>query len=119
MARPNIVTCGNLFANCSVLTVTTVNSNVIVNPSTSNTLYKIDSLTVANGNLSSSANVTVSLFRGGSEFAIAANVTVPTSATVVVVTKDSTLHMLEGDALRVYASANVGMQSVISWEEFS
>lgn len=119
MANPNIVNVSTINANTAVLAITTTAANVITNPSSSGKVYKINALTVANGNTSTNANVTVDYQKQGTFYPIAGNVTVPSSATLVVISKDSSLYLLEGDSLRCNASATVGMTAVVSFEEIS
>ena len=88
MANPNIVNVSTINANTAVMTVTTTAANIISNPASSNKVYKINALTVANGNLTTTANVTVDYQKTGTYYPIAGNVTVPTNATLVVVSKD-------------------------------
>ena len=119
MANPNIVNVTTINANTAVMTVTTTAANIISNPASSNKVYKINALTVANGNLTTTANVTVDYQKTGTYYPIAGNVTVPTNATLVVVSKDTSLYLLEGDSLRCNATATVGMTAVVSFEEIS
>lgn len=119
MANPNIVNVTTIKGNVAGLTVSDVTSNVVYNPVDSNTVYKINTITVANGNLTTTSNVTIDLFKNGSSYPIAANVIVPSSATLVVVSKDSSIYVNEGDSIRALAESNVGMTLVCSWEEIS
>lgn len=119
MANPNIVNVTTILANTAVLTVTTTAANIISNPASSNKVYKINALTVANGNTSTSANVSVDYQKAGTNFQLVGNVTVPSSATLVVISKNSSIYLLEGDALRCNASAAVGMTAVVTFEEIS
>lgn len=119
MANPNIVDVTTIKANTAVMTVTTTAANIITNPSSSNKVYKINALTVANGNLTTSANVTVDYQKSGIFYPITGNVVVPSNATLVVVSKDTSLYLLEGDSLRCNASALVGLTGVVSFEEIS
>ena len=119
MANPNIVNVSTINANTAVMTVTTTAANIISNPASSNKVYKINALTVANGSLTTTANVTVDYQKTGTYYPIAGNVTVPTNATLVVVSKDTSLYLLEGDSLRCNATATVGMTAVVSFEEIS
>jgi hypothetical protein len=119
MANPNIVNVATINANTAVLTVTTTAANIITNPAASNKVYKINALTVANGNTSSTANVSVDYQKAGIYYPLAGNVTVPSSATLVVISKDSSLYLLEGDSLRCNATSIVGMTAVVTFEEIS
>jgi hypothetical protein len=119
MANPNIVNVTTINANTAVMTVTTTAANIISNPASSNKVYKINALTLANGNLTTAANVTVDYQKAGVYYPIAGNVTVPTSSTLVPISKDSSIYLLEGDSLRCNANQVVGITAVLSFEEIS
>lgn len=119
MANPNIVNTTTINANMAVMTVTTTAANIISNAAASGKVYKINALTLANGNTTSTSNVTVDYQKGGTFYSVANNVIVPTSATLVVISKDSGIYLLEGDSLRVNSSVAVNMTAVLSFEEIS
>lgn len=119
MANPNIVNVTTILANTAVLALTTTAANIISNPASSNKVYKINALTVANGSTSTSANVSVDYQKSGTHYPLVGNVTVPTSATLVVISKDSSMYLLEGDSLRCNATASIGMTAVVTFEEIS
>jgi hypothetical protein len=119
MANPNIVNVTNIFANTAALIVTTVSSNVISNPSSSGKVYKINALTISNANTTTTANITIQYQKTGVGYSLVGNVAVPSAATLVAVSKDSSLYLLEGDALRCNASSNIGMTAIVSFEEIS
>jgi len=119
MANPNIVNVTTIKGNVAGITVTTAASNVVYNPSASNTIYKINTLTIANGNLTTTSNVTVEIVKNGTSYPITSNVIVPSSATLVVISKDSSIYVMEGDTLRAYSTSNINLSAVCSWEEIS
>jgi len=119
MANPNIVNVTSIKGNVAGITLTTAASNVVYNPTSSNSIYKINTLTVANGNLTTTSNVTIELLKNGSSYPITSNVIVPSSATLVVISKDSTIYIMEGDTLRAYSTSNISLSAVCSWEEIS
>jgi len=116
MANPNIVNVTSLYGNTAVLAATTANANVVQNSGGSNQVYKINSLFASNLNPASDMNLTVDLVRSGVNYSIARNVTIPFSATLVVIAKDSSLYLVEGDALSCTASSNANVQVICSYE---
>jgi hypothetical protein len=46
-------------------------------------------------------------------------VSVPSNATLAVLSKDSPVYLVEGDSLRVVASATASLSAVCSYEELS
>jgi pyruvate/2-oxoacid:ferredoxin oxidoreductase beta subunit len=116
MANPNIVNVTTIYGETAVLAATTANANVVQNAADSSQIYKINSLFASNLNDASDMDVSVDLVRSGSNYSIARNITVPFNATVVVIAKDSTLYLKEGDALSCAASSNSNVQIVCSYE---
>jgi pyruvate/2-oxoacid:ferredoxin oxidoreductase beta subunit len=116
MANPNIVNVTTIYGETAVLAATTANANVVQNAAASNQIYKINSLFASNLNDASDMDVTVDIVRSGTNYSLARNITVPFNATVVVIAKDSTLYLQEGDALSCAASSNSNVQIVCSYE---
>jgi len=119
MANPNIVNVTDIRGKTAVANVNTVSSNIVVNASASNKIFKINSLVMSNSNTTTSANVDVSVLRAGELFHLAFNVPVPSFTSVVAISKDMACYLEEGDALRVRASGNNFIRSVCSYEEIS
>lgn len=123
MANPNIVNVATIVANTYAYVVPytatgIAGSNVVANPSGSNTTYKINSLMVTN-NTASLASVSLELNRGGANIAIAYKISVPTNATLVLIGKDTGLYLLENDALQMAATATNALTAICSWEQIS
>jgi hypothetical protein len=119
MAAPNIVNVTTIRGNTAVLNVTTVSTNVVANPASSNKVYKINTLLIANKDGVNSADVTAWLLRGGINYSIANTVTVPADASLVAIAKDTAIYLEEGDAIRLSASANNDLDAICSYEEIS
>jgi pyruvate/2-oxoacid:ferredoxin oxidoreductase beta subunit len=116
MANPNIVNVTTIYGETAVLSATTANANVVANPASSSSVYKINSLFASNLNVASDMDLTVDIIRSGTNYSLARNVTIPFNATIVVIAKDSTLYLQEGDALSCAASSNSNVQVVCSYE---
>lgn len=119
MAQPNIVAVTTIRGNTAVLNVTTVATNVVANIVASNKVYKINSLLISNIDGTNSADITAGLFKGGVEFRIASTITVPADATLVAISKDTSIYLEEGDYIRLTASANNDLNAILSYEEIT
>lgn len=119
MAAPNIRGLSILNGNLSVLNVSTVSSNIIANPVSSNKVLKINSLYISNIDGLVAADITASLLRGGVGYALVSTVAVPPDASLVAISKDTSIYLEEGDAIRLLASANGDLQAICSYEEIS
>lgn len=118
MSNPNIGAFTSITGNTAVQTVTTSTTAILTNNSGSNQLYKIYSLSVANYT-SSNATVIVDLYRSSTSYKLAGTVTVPANSTLVVVTKDNGIYLIEGDSVRISASANSTLDAICSYEVVS
>lgn len=120
MANPNIVNVSNIYGKSTGLAVTTSAQAIVTNTGSSGKIYKINSLTVANINGSSAADVTVDVFKNQTTvYKLAHTVTVPNDATLVVISKDTSIYLEENDSIRITASANSYLEAFCSWEEIS
>ena len=119
MANPNIVNVVSIYGKTAVQAVTTSATAIVENTAASGKIIKINSLTVSNVDGTNSADVTVDLFRSSTAYRLASTVTVPADASLVVISKDTSIYLEEGDALRCTASANSDLEAVCSYEEIS
>ena len=118
MAAPNIVNVTTIFGKTQYQQLTTSMANVVTNGSTSGNVIKVNDVLVANYTTSSiQTNVVVG--RGTSVFYLAGNMAVPANSTLVVVAKDSSLYMEEGDYLQANASSATAAQISCSYEVIS
>ena len=119
MAAPNIVNVTTIIGKTAVQDVTTSASAIVSNGAGSNTVLKINSLTVANVDGVNTADITVDFFRSSTSYPIASTISVPADSTLVVISKDNPIYLEEGDSLRCLASANGDLEAVCSYEEIS
>jgi len=117
MAAPNLLNSVTLTGKTAVANVTTVASNVVVNSTSSGKLTKVTALYISNINGTTAADVTVDFYRSGAPYEIASTISVPADSSLDLISKN--IYLEEGDALRIYASANVYLRAVCSYEEVS
>ena len=115
MANPNIVNVTSIYGNTAVAALLTTVANVITNSSTSNNIIKINNLTVANY---SNAAITTSVIlnRNGNSFYFVGSVVVPSNSSMVVVGKDTSVYLIEGDVIQANVSANSAASLITSFE---
>ena len=118
MANPNIVNVTTIYGNTGILSVNTAFANVVQNPASSSTLYKINSLVVTNACTSAIA-MTLQLNQAGTNTNISSNVSIPSAATVVLMGKDTQMYLLENNSLQINAAANGFITAICSWEQIS
>jgi hypothetical protein len=116
MAAPNIVSVSTIIGNTTVQSVTTVATNIVENTSASGKVYKVNSLMVSNIEGANTADITVDLYRSTTSYLIAKTIAVPADSTLLVITRENSIYLEEGDALRCQASANSYLQAICSFE---
>jgi hypothetical protein len=119
MAAPNIVNVTNIIGHTDIQSVGTSATAIVTNSGGSNKVFKINSLIISNIDGTNAADITVDLFRSSVAYRIASTITVPADATLVVISKDTSIYLEEGDTLRLTASAAGDLQAVCSYEEIS
>ena len=120
MAAPNIVNVATItgITTGRALTTTTT-TQLLTNVASSNKVFKVNSIVVANVAGSSADDVTIAYNDGSTSYHLAKTVAVPADTTLVVVDKNSALYLEEGTKLVGGASANSDLEAVISYEEIS
>ncbi len=124
MANPNIVNVTDIRGKTAVTSLTTTNATLVVeNPASSNKVFKINSLIVSNVDGTSAADITVSLYSedniGGTATQIVSTVSVPADASLVVISKDTSIYLEEDKSIGATASASNDLKVVCSYEEIS
>ena len=117
MAAPNLVNVTSILGNQHGVNLdTTVTTSLLANAGSSDKLYKINSIIVANVDGTNSADVTISWYNGSNDHYIGKTVAVPPDTTLVLIGKDSMIYLEEGQSIRGGASANSDLSALICYE---
>ena len=119
MAAPNILTTAIIIGKTAVANVTTTATAIVTNSAGSNKAFKINTLIVSNIDGVNVCDVNVDLFRSSAAWSIANTITVPADASLVVISKENSIYLEEGDALRLTASANNDLHAICSYEDIT
>ena len=123
MANPNIVAVATINGNVKAAAVLTTIGEIVSNAASSGKIFKVNSLYVANIDGSASVDITVNHFSqaalGGTAIAVASTIAVAADSTLVVVTKDSAIYLLENQSMGILASAAGDAVYTCSWDEIS
>lgn len=119
MANPNIVNVTSIYGKVAVHEVTTSAAAIVENTSSSGEIVKINVLNIANVDGSVGADITVDILRGGTAYKIMHTINVPGDSALVAISKDTSIYLEEGDALRVTASADNTLVATCSYEIIS
>ncbi|MFZ9326466.1 MAG: hypothetical protein ACO24H_03265 [Polynucleobacter sp.] len=127
MANPNIVSVTDIRGKTDFYTVLTTPYTLLLNASASGQVFKMNTIWVTN-TTTDSIYVSMQIIRpipsggGGppvlTTYLILSNVLVPTNSVVVLVSKDASFYLLEGDDLQISASAT-GLRALTSYEVIS
>jgi len=124
MANPNIVNVTDIRGKTAVVNLSTTNATAVVsNAASSNKVFKINSLIVSNVDGSNAADITINLYSqddiGGTATQIVSTVSVPADASLVVISKDTSIYLEEDKSIGATASAANDLKVVCSYEEIS
>jgi hypothetical protein len=120
MAAPNLLTSSTVTGKVVGLAITSSATAIVSNASSSGKVLKINSLYISNVNGTSSADITVDVYKGGTTaYRLAYLITVPPKSTLTPIAKDITIYLEENDSLRLTASANSYLEGVCSYEDIS
>jgi hypothetical protein len=121
MAAPNLVNVATITAKSVQANLdTTLTTEILANGSSSGKVFKVNNIIVANIDGTNSVNISVAITKsGGSPIMIASTIALPADATLVVVDKDTSLYLEEGDNIEAGASANSDATITINYEELS
>jgi hypothetical protein len=119
MAAPNLKSPTTILGRTARYAVTTTLADALANAAASGKALKINSIFCANVDGTASAEISVSLYNGTTDFYIAKTITVPADATQILSTKETYFYLEEGDSIRAQASADSDLEIIVGYEEFS
>ena len=131
MANPNIVNVSSIYGSTTYYTPTGTTAVVLLpNAAASGTVLKINQIIATNVNGVSAVNATVSIYSngavaqgsapsGGTAYPIASTISVPASASLIVVDKSTALYLNEGTSISVQSGTASGITYTISYETIS
>ena len=122
MAAPNIVGVTTITGKTAAFSLADTSSTTILsNAASSNYVYKVNSIIVANDDGTNSADITVTYndaaAGGGTAYNLASTVAVAADSTLVVLDKASSIYLEENTSLVATASAGGDLDVIVSYEE--
>jgi len=131
MANPNLLAATTASGTTTYYTPGGTTAVVLLaNAAASGQVYKINQIVAANVNGSSAVNATVSVYTngavaqgsapaGGTAYPIISTVSVPASASLIVVDKTTAVYLMEGSSISVTSGTASGITYTISYEIIS
>ena len=117
MANPNIVNVTEIYGNTAVQLATTGAVNLVVNASGSGKIYKINALYVSNYEGTNARDITINHVIAGNSIAILSTVSVAADSTLVAITKDSSIYLMENQQIAILANVVSSLNVICSWDE--
>ena len=119
MANPNLVIMTTMQGKTAVAQLTSGTTSLITNSAASGVLVKINSLLITNIDGTNSADISAWILRSSTQYRIAYTIAVPADSTLVLISKDTSIYLEEGDTLQLTASASGDLEAVCSYELIS
>jgi len=124
MAAPNIVNVATITGKSATVALTTTSQTTLLsNAASSNAVYKVNMIQVANVDGTNACDVTIDLHSaasgGGTAYSLVATVSVPADASLVVLDKNTALYLEEDRSLTATAGTASDLEVIVSYEEIS
>ncbi len=131
MANPNIVNVSAIYGKTTYFTPSGTTAVVLLpNAASSGKVLKINQVVAANVNGSIAVNATLSIYTnggvaqgsapsGGTAYPIASTISVPASASLILVDKSTGLYLEEGTSLTITSGTASGITFSVSYEEIN
>ena len=124
MAAPNIVNVATITGKSATVALTTTSQTTLLsNAASSNAVYKVNMIQVANVDGTNACDVTIDLHSaasgGGTAYSLVATVSVPADASLIVLDKNTALYLEEDRSLTATAGTASDLEVIVSYEEIS
>ena len=124
MAAPNIVNVSTITGKSATVALSTTSATTLVsNAASSNAVYKINMIQVANVDGTNACDVTVDVHSaaagGGTAYSLVSTVSVPADASLVVLDKNTALYLEEDRSITATAGTANDLEVIVSYEEIS
>jgi len=124
MAAPNIVNVSTITGKSATVALSTTSATTLVsNAASSNAVYKINMIQVANVDGTNAADITIDVHSaasgGGTAYSLVSTVSVPADASLVVLDKNTAIYLEEDRSITATAGAANDLEVIVSYEEIS
>ena len=128
MANPNITAVTSILGSTTYYTPSGTSAVVLLpNAASSGQVFKINQIVASNVNGASAVNATVAIYSngavaqgsapaGGTAYPIVSTVSVPASASLIVVDKTTAIYLMEGHSNSITSGTASGITYTISYE---
>lgn len=124
MAAPNIVNVASVIGKTAYATPSNTSANVLLaNAASSGKVFKINQIVAANIDGTNAVDCTVAINSaangGGTSYAVASTISVPSDASLIVVDKTTAIYLEEDKSIVVTSGTASKITYTISYEEIS
>ena len=124
MAAPNIGNVSTITGKTATVALSTTSQTTLVsNAASSNAVYKINMIQVANVDGAAAADITIDVHSaaagGGTAYSLVSTVSVPADASLVVLDKNTALYLEEDRSITATAGTANDLEVIVSYEEIS
>jgi len=124
MAAPNIVNVSTITGKTSKVALSSTSQTTLVsNAASSNKVFKINMIQVANVDGTNACDVTVDVHSaasgGGTAYSLVATASVPADSALVALDKNTAIYLEENTSITATASAANDLEVLVSYEEIS
>ena len=124
MAAPNIVNVATITGKTAKIALSSTSATTLVtNAASSNQVFKINMIQVANVDGTNAVDVTVDVHSaasgGGTAYSLVSTVSVPADAALVVLDKNTALYLEENTSITATAGTASKLEVLVSYEEIS
>tara|TARA_B100001173_G_C15918405_1_gene517346 strand:+ start:72 stop:434 length:363 start_codon:yes stop_codon:yes gene_type:complete len=116
MAAPNIVNVAQIYGRTVTGAIGTGLSAFLTNSSSSNYVYKVNTIMVSNVDGSTDTTIRVAFVDNGTTRYIAYDVDLIAKTTLIVLSKDQAVYLEENDSISASCTTSSDAQIVISYE---
>ena len=124
MAAPNIVNVSTITGKTAKVALTTTSATTLVsNAASSNKVFKINMVQVANVDGANACDVTVDVHSaasgGGTAYSLVSTISVPADASLVALDKNTAIYLEENTSITATAGTANDLEVIVSYEEIS
>jgi len=123
MSAPNLVNVTTVIGNTSSVSLSTTSATSLAsNAASSNAVFKVESIVVANTS-AAAATITINVYSaaalGGTAFPIASTISVPAYASLIITDKSTSFYLLENQSIGAVAGTASALVVTAAWEQMS
>ena len=124
MAAPNVVNVATITAKSAMVALSsTAQTTLVSNAASSNKVFKINMIQVANVDATAACDVTIDVHSaasgGGTAYSLISTASVASDAALVVLDKNTALYLEEDRSITATAGTANDLEIIVSYEEIS